>query len=165
MHISWNDASAFASWCGGRLPTEAEWEHAARGGPDYRKFPWGDEEPEGDEVVCNVWQGRFPQGSPISPTGTIPVDALTPNNAGLYNCSGNVWEWCADPFRVRSLNKAARQRNREAATGQEKVMKGGSYLCHKSYCYRFRIAARAGGPQKPRRGTRVSVLRLTEIIR
>jgi formylglycine-generating enzyme required for sulfatase activity len=147
VHISWNDAIAFAQWCGGRLPSEVEWEHAARGGAENRRFPWGNDEPlEGKDAPCNIWQGQFPHfnNRPEARVGTVPVDALAPNPAGLYNCSGNVWEWCADAFRVHSLNRAAQKRNRESASGDEKVMKGGSYLCHRSYCYRYRIAARAG---------------------
>jgi formylglycine-generating enzyme required for sulfatase activity len=146
VHVSWNDAAAFATWAGGRLPTEAEWEHAAKGGDDSARFPWGHEEPNDANALCNTWQGAFPRSNTGADgfLGTAPVDAFRPNGFGLYNGSGNVWEWCADPFRIRSLSGAAKLRNRQAAMEAERVMKGGSYLCHPSYCYRYRIAARSG---------------------
>lgn len=145
-HVSWNDAQAFATWVGGRLPTEAEWEHAARAGAADRRFPWGDDEPTDERIFCNIWQGRFPNLNTAIDgfAGTAPVDAFAANPAGLYNMAGNVWEWCQDPFRTRSLSRVGRERDREAAAEQERVMKGGSYLCHISYCYRYRIAARLG---------------------
>lgn len=145
-HIAWNDAAAFAAWAGGRLPGEAEWEHAAKGGVDAARFPWGAAEPDDGNALCNIWQGRFPAQNTLSDgfLGTAPVDAFRPNGFGLFNACGNVWEWCADPFRIRSLSAAAKQRNQAAAAERERVMKGGSYLCHLSYCYRYRIAARSG---------------------
>lgn len=146
IHIAWNDAAAFAAWAGGRLPTEAEWEHAAKGGNDRARFPWGDAEPNDTTVFCNIWQGDFPRRNTLADgfLGTAPVDAFAPNGFGLFNICGNAWEWCADAFRVRSLSQAAKQRNAAAAAERERVMKGGSYLCHVSYCYRYRIAARSG---------------------
>jgi formylglycine-generating enzyme required for sulfatase activity len=145
-HIAWNDAVAFAAWAGGRLPTEAEWEHAAKGGDDTARFPWGAQEPDDASAMCNIWQGDFPRHNTRADgwLGTAPADAYAPNRFGLFNACGNVWEWCADPFRVRSFSAAAKQRNRAAAAEGERVMKGGSYLCHRSYCYRYRIAARSG---------------------
>ncbi|MGK7871051.1 formylglycine-generating enzyme family protein [Falsiroseomonas sp. E2-1-a20] len=145
-HIAWNDAAAFAAWAGGRLPNEAEWEYAAKGGDDGARFSWGEAEPDDANALCNIWQGRFPASNTAADgfIGTAPVDAFRPNGFGLFNACGNVWEWCADPFRVRSLASAAKQRNKAAAAERERVMKGGSYLCHRSYCYRYRIAARAG---------------------
>jgi sulfatase modifying factor 1 len=148
IHISWHDATAYAAWRGGRLPTEAEWEHAAR--PTLgAEFPWGNEEPTDERVLCNIWQGVFPTRNTIADgfAGTAPVDSFAPNIFGMYNMAGNVWEWCADPFRVRSLAKVGRQRDREAVAGGERLLKGGSYLCHKSYCFRYRIAARMGRPR------------------
>lgn len=146
VHIAWTDAMAFAAWAGGRLPTEAEWEHAAQGGRRGARFPWGEAEPTDTEVYCNIWQGRFPQENTLADgyLGTAPVGAFAPNGYGLYNMCGNAWEWCADPFRIRSLSQAAKARNEAAAAERERVMKGGSHLCHISYCYRYRIAARSG---------------------
>ncbi|GAA4221866.1 formylglycine-generating enzyme required for sulfatase activity [Streptosporangium album] len=129
VHVSWNDAAAFCAWAGGRLPSEAEWEYAARGGLEQRRYPWGDELTPGGEHHCNIWQGHFPTRNTADDghRGTAPVDAYAPNGYGLYNCAGNVWEWCADPW----------------AAGQEtRVMRGGSYMCHDSYCNRYRVAAR-----------------------
>lgn len=146
VHIAWNDAAAFAAWAGGRLPSEAEWEHAARGGDDGARFPWGQEEPTERRLFCNIWQGDFPRHDIAADgfAGTAPVDSFAPNAFGLFNACGNAWEWCADPFRIRSLSGAAKRRNSQAVAERERVMKGGSYLCHISYCYRYRIAARAG---------------------
>lgn len=147
-HISWSDASAFAAWAGGRLPTEAEWEHAARDGAGDRRFPWGDADPTDAKIFCNIWQGSFPSHNTLADGhyGTCPVDAFPPNSAGLFNMSGNVWEWTSDPFRVRSLSREAQVANRRATEERLKVVKGGSFLCHISYCYRYRIAARIGLP-------------------
>ncbi len=145
-HISWHDATAFAEWAGGRLPSELEWEHAARGGAANVRYPWGDEEPDDETVFCNIWQGRFPDVNTVRDgyVGTAPVDAFEPNAAGLYNMAGNVWEWTADRFRVRSLKAAAKKRNALALQHGERIVKGGSFLCHASYCWRYRIAARSG---------------------
>lgn len=149
VHVSWNDAQAFARWAGARLPTEAEWEFSARGGLEGRRFPWGDKEPSDDQnLLCNIWQGSFPETNTAADgfTGTAPVDAFAPNPYGLFNMVGNVWEWCSDPFRVRSLKRDLKARDRDARSTGSRVMKGGSYLCHRSYCYRYRIAARVGAP-------------------
>ncbi|WP_163266375.1 formylglycine-generating enzyme family protein [Chelativorans alearense] len=145
-HVSWEDAVAFAEWAGGRLPTEAEWEHAARGGLPRATFPWGETEPTDKTPLCNIWQGRFPHDNTLADSyfGTAPVDSFAPNSFGLHNMAGNVWEWCADPFRIRSVGARARQANHAAAVENMKLLKGGSYLCHKSYCYRYRIQARTG---------------------
>jgi sulfatase modifying factor 1 len=146
-HASWNDAAAFAAWSGGRLPTEAEWEHAAKAGNATARFPWGDEEPDDETAnLCNIWQGNFPFVNTAVDgfVGTAPVKSFSPNQFGLYSMCGNVWEWCVDQFRVRSLATAAKARNRIATSNQERTMKGGSFLCHRSYCYRYRVAARIG---------------------
>lgn len=146
VQVSWNDAVAFAEWVGGRLPTEAEWEHAARGGNHRQRYPWGDEEPDDETVFCNIWQGRFPQTNTLKDgyLATAPVRSFSPSAAGFFNLAGNVWEWTGDPFRVRSLTRQAKARNDQAKRFDERVLKGGSFLCHKSYCYRYRIAARMG---------------------
>ncbi len=145
VHVSWNDATSFAKWAGGRLPTEAEWEHAARGGLGDVRFPWGDSEPDDTSTFpCNIWQGVFPSENTAADgwKTTAPVTSFEPNGYGLYNMVGNVWEWSADAHRVRSLKKAARERR--DIPPNSKVLKGGSFLCHRSYCYRYRIAARIG---------------------
>lgn len=145
VQVSWNDAVAYARWAGGRLPTEAEWEHAARGGQGDVRFPWGDQEPDDSNAFpCNIWQGTFPQNNTAADgwATTAPARSFAPNAYGLYNLVGNVWEWTADTYRVKTLKKQMRQRL-EAMRGF-KVTKGGSFLCHRSYCYRYRIAARTG---------------------
>lgn len=149
VHVSWDDARAFAAWAGGRLPTEAEWEHAARGGLEAARFPWGEADPtDAGPYPCNIWQGDFPHHDDGSDgfRGTAPVDGFAPNGYGLHNMVGNVWEWCEDRFRLRSLRRDLRSRDRSMSAEGRRLMKGGSYLCHRSYCYRYRIAARIGSP-------------------
>ncbi|WP_368188526.1 formylglycine-generating enzyme family protein [Aestuariibius sp. HNIBRBA575] len=147
VHVSWNDARAYADWLGGRLPTEAEWEHAARSGAEPKRYPWGDDEPSDTNAGhCNIWQGKFPDHNTQADGfyGTAPAQSFPPNAAGLYNLSGNVWEWCDDPFKIRSVSPKAKKRNQLAKKDNERVLKGGSFLCHASTCWRYRIAARSG---------------------
>jgi formylglycine-generating enzyme required for sulfatase activity len=145
VHVSWNDARCFAAWIGGRLPGEAEWEHAARGGLGDVRFPWGDAEPD-DEAFqpCNIWQGRFPDLNTAADgyLTTAPARSFAANGFGLYNMVGNVWEWTSEPFRIRSLKRNVKDRLKTMQG--YKLGKGGSFLCHRSYCYRYRIAARSG---------------------
>lgn len=145
VHVSWNDAMAFAQWAGGRLPSEAEWEHAARGGLRDPVYPWGDQHPDdADFFPCNIWQGSFPHTDAGADgfVGLAPAKSFQPNGYGLYNTCGNNWEWTAEAFRIRSLKASARQANERARSEGTKLLKGGSHLCHQSYCHRYRIAAR-----------------------
>jgi formylglycine-generating enzyme required for sulfatase activity len=146
VHVSWDDAQGYCAWAGTRLPTEAEWEYAARGGLEQHRFPWGDELEPGGEHRMNVWQGAFPADNTCADGwyGTAPVTAFPPNGFGLHNPTGNVWEWCGDWFAAEYYATSPAEDPTGPATGTHRVMRGGSYLCHDSYCNRYRVAARSG---------------------
>lgn len=158
VQVSWDDAAAFARWAGKRLPSEAEWERAARGGLDGRPYVWGDEPPSEDAIFANLWQGHFPDRNVASDgfARTAPVKSFRPNGFGLYDMAGNVWEWCADwyrrdLYRTRAgLGVARNPAGLMEGPGQgpsatpRRVQRGGSFLCSDSYCSRYRPSARHG---------------------
>jgi len=141
VHVSCNDAKAYCLWSGTRLPSEAEWEFAARGGLEQALYPWGDQLLVNGEHMCNIWQGKFPTENKCKDgyLATAPGKSYKPNNFGLFNLVGNVWEWTDDWF-TEYHNK---KNSKPPDTGQTKVIKGGSFLCHESYCNRYRVAARS----------------------
>jgi formylglycine-generating enzyme required for sulfatase activity len=146
VHVSWNDALAFCVWSGTRLPTEAQWEYAARGGVTGQHFPWGSEREPGGEHRMNVFQGRFPGENSCDDgfAGTAPVDSFPPNGYGLHNVTGNVWEWCLDWFDPGYYRRSPSENPTGPSSGTHRVMRGGSYLCHSSYCNRYRVDSRSG---------------------
>lgn len=144
VHLSWFDAAAFCAFTGTRLPTEAEWEYAARGGLVHKRFPWGNElEPQGTHRH-NVWQGEFPHRDTglDGHSGTAPVDAYAPNGFGLWNMTGNVWEWCADWFGRVPITPRPPHDPKGPPGGPGRVIRGGSHLCHASYCERYQVHSR-----------------------
>ncbi|KOV09470.1 serine/threonine protein phosphatase [Streptomyces sp. XY431] len=145
VHVSWHDAQAYCAWSGTRLPTEAEWEYAARGGLEQARYPWGDELTPGGRHLCNIWQGVFPTLNTAADghRGTAPVTAFRPNGFGLHNTVGNVWEWCADWFSPDFHRTGPRHDPVGPPDGTARVMRGGSHMCHDSYCNRYRVAARS----------------------
>ncbi len=145
VHVSWNDAMAYCAWSGTRLPTEAEWEYAARGGLHGVAFPWGDDLEPGGAHLMNVFQGTFPQSDTAADgyAGTAPVGTFPPNGFGLHNMTGNVWEWCADWFDPGYYEQSPLRDPTGPLAGTHRIMRGGSYLCHASYCRRYRVSARS----------------------
>ncbi len=158
VQVSWDDAIAYAKWAGKRLPTEAEWEFAARGGLDGQPYVWGDEKPSDTAIHANIWQGEFPWKNTAQDgyERAAPVKSYKPNGYGLYDMAGNVWEWCADRYRAdyykqfagggsidnpQGPNTSFDPRNPRA---ESRAQRGGSFLCNDSYCSRYRPSARHG---------------------
>ena len=146
VHVSWFDAQAYARWAGKRLPTEAEWEYVARGGLVGARYPWGDELVPRGRWRCNIWQGRFPEANTLEDgfLTTCPVKAFPANGFGVFGTSGNVWEWCGDWYSPTYYTESPTTAPPGPDDGTHRVMRGGSYLCHDSYCNRYRVAARSG---------------------
>ena len=155
VHISWQDANAYAQWAGKRLPTEAEWEWAAMGGKENVKYPWGNEDIALSAGKANFWQGFFPYDNQLKDgfEGTAPVKSFPANGYGLYDMAGNVWEWCADKYHASAYGQTFKKLH-ENPKGPSKsfdpqepyaakyVIRGGSFLCNDSYCSGYRVARR-----------------------
>ncbi|HET6510268.1 MAG TPA: formylglycine-generating enzyme family protein [Baekduia sp.] len=145
-HVACEDAEAYAAWAGKALPTEAEWERAARGGLEGKVYAWGDEPTPGGRTMANTWQGRFPYENTLRDgyEGTSPVSAFPPNAYGLYDVCGNVWEWTADRWATGGTHPCCAPERLPGERFERRVIKGGSHLCAPSYCLRYRPAARQG---------------------
>ena len=156
VHISWYDAVAYCKWAGKRLPTEAEWEWAARGGLQNKVYPWGNEPVDAGKAKANTWQGHFPDNNTVKDKfySIAPVSSFAPNGYGLFDMAGNVWEWCADyynsdyyktiskPGGVKNPAGAAKSFDPDEPYAVKRVIRGGSFLCNDSYCSGYRVARR-----------------------
>jgi formylglycine-generating enzyme required for sulfatase activity len=156
VQVSWDDADAYAKWAGKRLPTEAEWEWAARGGLKDQVYAWGEEPVDQGKPKANTWEGHFPDKNDARDgyPGIAPVKQFKPNGYGLYDMAGNVWEWCADFYRgdyyadcenvglVRNPPGPVDSFDPDEPTTPKRVTRGGSFLCHASYCASYRVSAR-----------------------
>lgn len=145
VHMSWNDAQAYCAWAGRRLPSEAEWEYASRGGLDGARYPWGDDLFVDGEWNCNIWQGEFPASNTLEDgyLTTAPARHYTPNAYGLFQTVGNVWEWCHDWYDPGYYRSSPGTSPAGPDGGDQRVLRGGSFLCHDSYCNRYRNSARS----------------------
>jgi formylglycine-generating enzyme len=145
VHISWRDAVAYCAWAGKRLPTEAEYEYAARGGLVQKRYVWGNTLTPGGKHMCNIWQGTFPtiNSAEDGYAGTAPAKSFPANGYGLYHMAGNAWEWVFDRWSPDYHIEGPRLNPIGPPIGDRRVMRGGSYLCHDSYCNRYRVAARS----------------------
>ena len=151
VHVSRNDALAFCRWKEVRLPTEAEWEVAAKGGTNFERYPWGEEFLIENKHQCNIWQGEFPLTNTLEDgfEGTAPVKTYPSNDYGIYQMIGNVWEWCLNPQGIdltafKESSSREFQKKYAHYSNETFAIRGGSFLCHESYCKRYRIAARNG---------------------
>lgn len=155
VHVCYDDAAAYAKWAGKRLPTEAEWEYAARGGHQQEKYYWGNELKPGGKWAANIYQGEFPHGNTGEDgfMGIAPVKTFKPNQYGLYDMDGNVWEWCSDFYRpdyYKQSPEANPQGPKDSYDPDEpgvvkRVQRGGSFLCSDAYCVRYKAGSRGKG--------------------